>query len=120
MGWDGNKLHYFFNGSELPSGNNGEMYYMVSCETNYRDSDHGRLGDDYIVLYLTVKTNSGYINIGEITRKYAVGMWGNTQKSITYDGHTISWTGDVGYSNSALYIDGQYVGILRGEYYFKM
>ena len=38
---------------------------------------------------------------------------------MNYDGHTFNWQGYAHNSNATFYIDGKYVGLLRGTYYIK-
>lgn len=45
MGWDGNKLHYFFNGVEISPQNNSEYGQLISYhESRYSNSDSGSIG----------------------------------------------------------------------------
>ena len=98
-----------------------DLYYKVHFTSeSYSDGSSRTSITHYVALDLAIKTKSGYISIGEVTRQMDIQRSSHLSKRITYDGHTITWTGNVYFSNSALYIDEQYVGTLDGEYYFKM
>ncbi len=63
MGWDGNKLHYFFNGVEISPQNNSEYGQIVSFHEEFHWAHHGEsTGNSYFLVKMPWGLESIYVN----------------------------------------------------------